>query len=224
MSRSRPLERGSGKPLLAIEHLEDHVSRWLWAEYKHASMLAGERLVFTNGRCFCRRLNRLAKCYEESIVELAGKLYTSPSKVIVLDPLAPETLEPEEARQADVIVVGGILGDHPPRGRTRRLLTSRMRGALARNIGEGQFSIDGAVYVALRVLEGARVRDIEVVRGLSVRAEAAGLEFEVELPYAYPVENGRPVVAPELPELIARGLAYEEYKLAAEDESDEECG
>ncbi len=213
---------------MAIEHLEPKLSRWLALEYEHSASIARGALVITNCdpavQALARRLG--VPCYRESIVELEGRLYRSRDEVIILDPQAPEPLTPEEARAAAVIVVGGILGDHPPRGRTRRLLTSRMPGARARNIGRHQFSIDGAVYVALRVVEGARLSDIPVQVGLRLTVPTAyGLEVEVELPYAYPLVGGRPLVHPLLPELLARGLAYEEYlELAEHDEADTPAG
>ncbi len=205
------------RPLIVIEHLEDIVSKWLWAEYKHAANIAKDKLVLTNAHSgLCGLVIRELKipCYSESIVKLQGVLYSTPEKVVILDPQAKDTLKPHEARRADIIVVGGILGDHPPRGRTRQLLSSRMPKSLKRNIGKWQFSIDGAVYIALEIVKGRSLEEIPVVKGykLIVRWDY-NLDIEVELPYAYPLVNGKPLLAPELPRLLATGLAYEEYKL-----------
>jgi ribosome biogenesis SPOUT family RNA methylase Rps3 len=213
------------KPLIVIEHLEPKLSRWLALEYEHSAAIAEGRLVITN--CsedvsrLARRLN--VPCYDRSIVELRGTLYREGSEVIILDPQAPVRLEVGEAVNAKIIVVGGILGDHPPRGRTKKLLSDRMPDAIKRNIGPYQFSIDGAVYIAKLVSEGVRLEQIEFVVGLRLKVPTPyGLEVEVELPYAYPLVAGRPLIHPKLPELIARGLAYEEYRelgLAEEDKS-----
>ncbi len=205
------------KPLIVIEHLEEHLSKWLMAEYRNAARIAGQRLVITNlwrseWREKIRRFLNV-RCYRESIVELEGVLYTSQERLAVLDPQAEARMTPSAAAESEAIVIGGILGDHPPRGRTRLLLSSRLPRARKYNIGDHQFSIDGSVYVALKLVEGRRLDQIPVVIGLKISVESPhGLPVEVELPYAYPVdEKGKPVHPPELPRLIASGLAYEEY-------------
>ncbi len=203
------------RPLIVIEHLEDHVSNWLALEYEHSARIAGSRLVFTNCN---NRLQKLAAklgrpCYLRSIVELNGVLWTNPQRVIILDPQASERLSVEEARRAEAIVVGGILGDHPPRGRTKKLLSDRFPQAVKRNIGRHQFSIDGAVYVALRVSGGTPLEEIPVTVGIRFEFPGPlGFKVEVELPYAYPLVDGKPLYHPRLPELLRSGLAYEEYR------------
>ncbi len=206
-------------PLIVIEHLEEGLSNWLALEYENAARIARGRLAIT--RCV-GRVRDLAKrlgvaCYEESVVELEGFLYSRCDRLVILDPRAGKLFEPEEARSVDAVAVGGILGDHPPRGRTRTLLTSRKPCALARSLGPHQFAIDGAVYMALQVIGGRRVEEVPVTVGLrfSIR-DPYGFEYEVELPYAYPLIGSRPLYHPKLPELLRSGLAYEEYRLLGE--------
>lgn len=205
------------RPLIVIEHLEDHFSRWLRAEYRHAAEIAGERLFVTNAGCFCDEISRVVgreHCFRESILELEGVLYTSPERVIVLDPRAGEELTPGAAGEAEALVVGGILGDHPPRGRTWEALTRRAleAGMRAAHLGEGQLSIDGAVYVALQVTRGRRVSELGFVDGLGVEVDLGdGFVREVWLPFRYPVVDGEPLVSREVLELLRSGLGYEEY-------------
>ncbi len=205
---------GRKSPLIIIEHLEDHFSLWLRAEYKHAKQLAGERLIFTNLGEFLAnaREENLCPCFSESVTELHGILYNDPAKVIILDPLAEKLLEPREAANAEALVIGGILGDNPPRGRTRRLLTQRARHMLARNLGPHQLSIDGAVYVALRVMGGTSLGEIPLVHRPRLYVDIGGLEVEIELPFSYPLVDGEPLIPDEVKELLARGLGYEEYR------------
>ncbi len=200
-------------PLIIIEHLEDHFSLWIRAEYSHAKQLAGERLVFTNLREFLvnAREENLCPCFSESVTQLQGVLYNDPAKVIILDPLAEKLLEPQEAANAEALVIGGILGDNPPRGRTRRLLTQRAKHMLARSLGPHQLSIDGAVYVALRVVSGASLEEIPLVHRPRLYVDIGGLEVEIELSFSYPLVNGEPLIPDEIKELLARGLGYEEY-------------
>jgi ribosome biogenesis SPOUT family RNA methylase Rps3 len=64
-----------------------------------------------------------------------------------------------------------------------------------RNIGKGQFSIDGAVYVAKLVSDGTPLEKIPVKKGFSLRLNK---HAEVCLPYAYPLKDGKPVISQKL--------------------------
>ncbi len=205
---------GEHRPLIVVEHCEDHLSRWLLYEYEDVVRLAGrDRVVFTGvkRREWCERLEKLAKCYADSIAELRGVLWSNPERVIILDPSADKLLEPREAREAEVIVVGGILGDHPPRGRTRRCITERLVGAKPRSLGPHQLSIDGAVYVTLRVLEGAEPTSVPLVVNPVLKLQSPlGYELEIELPFAYPVVNGKPLIPEGVLRLLRSGLGFYE--------------
>ena len=191
---------------VAIEHLEPYLSKWLWIEYKHASRLAAGRLEFTNVKRedHFKALSRLAPTRRESVLELYGA-----GSLVILDPSAPQLLRPEDLKEGRVLVVGGILGDHPPRRRTRRLLTQRARGAKARSLGPAQFSIDGAVYVALRVAGGARLEEVPVKVGLAIKAPLT----TIYLPYAYPLRDGRPVISRGLIEYLKKDVVEDEERL-----------
>lgn len=182
--------------LLVIEHLEPCLNRWLMKEYEFAAELFRGRLLFTNVRreAHRRALTRLGSVSERSAVEMfAGR-----SDVVVLDPRAEEELTPEDLMAASYVIIGGIMGSHPPEGRTWRHITSRMPHAKARNIGKHQYTIAGAAYVLDRVFKGLRVSDIRYVYGLRLsKSLAHGVELEVELPYAFPLDEHGNVVLPE---------------------------
>lgn len=207
------------RPLIVIEHLEDHASRWLMAEYEHAYTITGHTLIVTNAREYCNAISRIVgrdHCFRESILDLEGVIYSSPRNVVILDLRAAEPLTPAHARAAEVLVIGGILGDYPPRGRTWEKLTKAalLKGMQAANLGPKQFSIDGAVYVASRVAQGTRLDDVSIVEKPVVEIDIGdGFIREVELPFAYPVVNGRPLLSPKLKTLLQAGLSYEEYVL-----------
>ncbi|MDW8050633.1 MAG: SAM-dependent methyltransferase [Nitrososphaerota archaeon] len=176
--------------LYVIEHLEPRLSRWVLIEYEHASMIVGrDNLAFTNVKRGARKLQRFGVVYKESAVDLFDDEGT-----IILDPRASELLEPSDFKQTNTIIVGGILGDHPPRGRTYKLITSRMKKAKAKSLGDGQFSIDGSIYMALKVSQGFRLEDIPIARGLTLKCGS----LEIHLPFCYPLINGKPVVSPKL--------------------------
>jgi len=194
---------------VVIEHLEPYLSRWLWIEYRHASRLASSRLRFTNvkRRDHFKALSKLAPTHVESALDLYPR-----DKLIILDPRASQPLTPTDFKGDAVVVVGGILGDHPPRGRTYKLLTSRAGGIKARSLGPHQFSIDGAVYVALKVAEGRALEEIPVKVGVTIKAGF----LLIHLPYAYPLRRGRPLISGELIEYLKSDVEVDEGRLLKE--------
>jgi len=197
-----------------IEHLEPEIGRWLCIEYAHASTIVGrDKLIFTNikNKTDMQILSELGTVKEESFAELF-----KPADIIILDPRAKEILKSEDFRDKRAVIVGGILGDHPPRGRTRKLITSRVPDAIARNIGKGQFSIDGAIYIAKMVYEGVRLEDIPIKRGIHIRLDERA---EIYLPYVYPIRDGKPLISEELIKYLTSEdiVDYEERLLRGEE-------
>ncbi|KUO43178.1 MAG: hypothetical protein APU95_03440 [Hadesarchaea archaeon YNP_N21] len=184
--------------LFAIEHLEENLSEWLLIEYSHAAKIAGrENMVITNvtDEEDFRKLSKIAKVERASVREVLSN-----KRLIVLDPQAKRCLSPVDGK-ADAVVVGGILGDYPPRHRTSKLLTKFLPGAKARNIGKFQLSIDGAVYVAKEILGGRRLEEIPMIFGLEIEASR---KHSVYLPYAYPLVDGKPLISCELVNYLKR--------------------
>ncbi len=179
--------------IIVIEHL-DVTSEWILLEYKHVIKMAKNKVIFTNVKD--EKLKKFlekegAKFREESIKEI---LHEFPKPWIVLDPLAKKTLEPEEAK--GTLIIGGILGAHPPRGRTKKELTDKL-GIEARNLGSHQLSIDGAVWVTLQIMSGKRLKDLKFVLNPVIEVqELPGVKMEVELPFAYPEVDGKPLLTP----------------------------
>ncbi|MEK6822914.1 MAG: SAM-dependent methyltransferase, partial [Nanoarchaeota archaeon] len=122
--------------------------------------------------------------------------------VCVLDPAAPTLLAPTDKAHFDHVVFGGILGDNPPRGRTKVLNT--VKNAQFRNLGSMQMSTDTAVLVAKRILDGTPFAKLVFKDTLVI---PTGEGEEVELPYRYLVENGTPV----LPEGLVEKLKKDEF-------------
>ncbi|WP_456367200.1 hypothetical protein [Thermococcus sp.] len=197
-------------PYLVIEHLEE-ISDWLWLEYKHVSEWWGDRLVFTN--VLPEERERLAKL-GSVIGESVTRFPFDRSKIIVLDLQAEEELKPEDIEEETIIVVGGILGDAVPRGRTREFITSKMEGVKVRHIGKPQFSIDGASIVAKLIAEGRRLEEIDYEENPTIKLD----EFsEITLHYAVPKLDGKLLVTPGLIDLQKRELGYTEEEISDEE-------
>jgi ribosome biogenesis SPOUT family RNA methylase Rps3 len=181
------------KLAFVIEHLEREIGKWLLFEYEHVSEIVGKNhLLFANVKKENEKyaLSKLGAVEKKSATEVFN-----PEKVVVLDPKAELPLKPEDFAGKEAVIIGGILGDHPPKGRTSQLLTRRFPRAVVRNIGRWQFTIDGAVYVAKLVSKGKLLETIPVTKGLALRLNEYG---EVYLPYAYPLKNGKPVISQKL--------------------------
>ncbi|WP_297489991.1 hypothetical protein [Thermococcus sp.] len=188
-------------PYLVIEHLEE-ISDWLWLEYRHAAEWWKDKLIFTNVREDEReKLAKLGSVITESVTRFPFDR----SKLIVLDLQAEEELKPKDIDEDTMIVVGGILGDAVPRGRTREFITSRMEGVKVRHIGKPQYSIDGASIVAKLIAEGRRLEEVDYEENPTIRLD----EFsEITLHYAVPKLDGKLLLTPSLIDLQKRELGY----------------
>lgn len=178
---------------MIIEHLEPRLSRWLLLEYEHATKY--DRIVFTNVKNqsdlkMLRRLNASAR--DKSVADLVRNGELVRSQLVVLDPAAKKLLTKDDAERFSHIIVGGILGDYPPRGRTKELLTSKLKGVETRNIGKLQFSIDGAVVVADAIRRGKIWGAVDQPI-LKIREG-----HETKLHYAVPVVEGKMIFTPGL--------------------------
>jgi len=181
-----------------IEHLEPRLSDWLFMEYSSAAEIAGKDLLITNVQRASdyRRLSRITRVEKRSARELFR-----PEEIVVLDPRARRALSPEDLREKAAILIGGILGNDPPLGRTRELLVKKLPRAMVRHIGRHQFAIDGSVYVARQVSQGRRLEEIPVLVELEIPL-AQGCS--VILPYAFPLVKGRPLISRDLIEYLKR--------------------
>ena len=210
-----------GEIEIAIEHLEPRLSKWILLEYSHVSKMIGrDKLHFTNvvNEKDRRILEKYGIVHKESIVELIQDRWDN---ILVLEPKANKLLKPKDfINGRNLIVIGGIMGDHPPRGRTYELLTSKMLSKFHGKVkpvslGKHQFSIDGAAYMAIQVFKGLTLDQIPIVVGVKIKVKSyiKGVEHEIYLPYTYPLINGKPLLAPGLREYLERAIVLEELNL-----------
>lgn len=190
---------GNCRPIAVIEHCEPEFSPWLILEYRHSSLIYGkEHILFTNiPERYIKIMSRYGRVSEKSIVELVLRGNINPEEIVILDPSAPLSLTYSDLASAKYIVIGGILGDHPPRGRTRLHITSKMpQNVRARNIGNGQYSIDGAIYYVQYLWQNKSANGFKFVDGITIET----LSGYIYLPFRYPLINNKP--------LLADGLEY----------------
>lgn len=206
------------KPLVIIEHLEPILTKWVYLEYRHVSMLVGrDHLIITNVTDEKARneLNELGRVYKKSIRILIDEI--EHDKAIILEPQATRRLEPNDFDTSEIIViVGGIMGDNPPKGRTWKLLTSELMGrAIPRSLGPRQLSVDGAVYVALQIASGRKLDEIPLTENIEVEVTSPfpGMKNIVVLPFAYPLINGKPLLAPGLVEYLKHEIVLDEDEI-----------
>ncbi|RLF77535.1 hypothetical protein DRN39_03775 [Thermococci archaeon] len=197
-------------PYLVIEHLEE-ISEWLWLEYSHVAKWWGDNLIFTNVREDEReKLAKLGNVLSESVT----KFPFDRSKIIVLDLQAEEELKPEDIEENTIIIVGGILGNAIPTGRTKEFITSKMEGVKVRHIGKPQYSIDGASIVAKLIADGKRLEEIEYEENPTIKLD----EFsEMTLHYAVPKLDGKLLLTPGLIELQKKELGFDDDAISDEE-------
>ena len=181
------------KPIFIIEHLEPQLWPWCIIEYKSISKLVGkDNLWFTNiNKKDTRKLSKYGQVYQKSIKNLDIEF----SKACILDPDAPKTLEPKDAKSFHYYIFGGILGDDPPKKRTSPELTSFIPQAHKRNIGKEQFSTDNAVYVTNEIINGKSLNSLDFQDTIEIQINKIE---SVILPYRYPLINGKPRISKEL--------------------------
>jgi len=199
--------------LFAVEVLEPLISKWMYIELTQASRIVGRsRLWIFNVKrqCEAEMLASIATKVEHvSITSRLEDLQRQFSNIILLDPSAHEPLQPTDFTTKTMVIIGGIMGDHPPRHRTRTQLAEKLgKNYLSRNLGRGQFTIDGAIYVANKISLGTPLEAVRVKEGIVLRKD----EVEVYLPYAYPIENDRVVISEEEIKYILEELEDDEAR------------
>lgn len=177
--------------IFIIEHLEPELGKWCLIEYRHISKIAGKNnLWFTNikRKKDAEKLSKIGKVFSESVCKLNLK------NACILDPEAKKTLKPGE--KFSFFIFGGILGDFPPRKRTKAELTRKIKfRAEKRNIGKEQQSTDNAVYTVRQIAKGRILKDLKFKDKIEIKINKI---LTIELPYRYNLINKKPLISPEL--------------------------
>jgi len=185
--------------LIIIEHLEPKLWPWCTIEYESISkLIPKDNLWFTNIKENGSKLGKLGKVTKESVIDM------NLEDVCILDPDAKLTLNPEESRKFKYFVIGGILGDYPPKKRTKVELTNKMKG-VARNMGKKQFSTDNAVYVLKQIINGTPLSKMKFQNKLNIKINKIE---SIDLPYYYPLINGKPRISSKLISYIKKKKSF----------------
>jgi len=196
-----------------IPHLEPCLSPWILSEYRFVvNLFKGlVGVVFTNvfRETDLIKLKKLTDdAYRFDFNEFIA--INNLERIVVLDPQARKSLTKLDVELADAVIIGGIMGDNPPRGRTKKLITDRVRTkeVISRNLGKKQLTIAGAAYVLKAIWEGKSLNEIKIMNGLSIDIELNDVKLTIELPYAFPVVNGKPVIPEDYIEIVKGGTVY----------------
>jgi len=146
--------------------------------------------------------------FKESISFLSFKN----SRLIILDPDASKSLKITDFDDGTIVLIGGIMGDFPPKHRTNIELSNKIKRenfkeVIYRNLGYGQFPIDMAGLIALMVYKGTRLDNIDVMYGIEI---SVNKKNTIYLPYTYPVINGRPAISEEEIEYLKNRVIEDE--------------
>ena len=194
---------------MVVDNMEVRASKWAVEEYVESSRVAKSigAEFYISGIITPELEALLARRGVELLLD-SRSLCNRPDSIL-LDLWAEKTLDPLEVWGAKCFVIGGIMGDHPPRGRTR-LLYDKYPYAAKRNLGRLQFSVDGAVKMLAKILAGMHVNEAEIIYPVSLEVKGHLGTVIVELPYAYPAESGRPMIAEGVRRLLERGIMWDE--------------
>jgi len=192
-------------PKYVIEHLDGKIGRWSLIEYKNISKMIGKsNLWFTNIKKKNKSLKKIGRVFKERFSEIQIKEKINQKEVCVLDPESNKILTTKESKNFKYYIFGGILGDYPPRKRTKKELSNFIK-AEKRNIGKKQFSTDNAVYVTSEIVKGKDFKKMNFIYKPRIKMN----EFlSLDLPFLYPEENNNPKMSPELMKFLKRKKGF----------------
>lgn len=185
-----------------IEHLEKEVYEWCLIEYEHISKIVGkENLIFTDvkNNSDKKKLISFGEVYSESIHFLINNVFAG-KRLCLLDLDAEKTLSPSDKNEFDFLVFGGILGDYPPKARTKELLGDLK--CEKRNLWKEQMSTDNAVYTAKKIISGTEIGKIKFKDEIEIWIND---KESTILPYRYVLAGGKPLISKKLLGYLKKG-------------------
>ncbi len=186
--------------IFIIEHLEKNLWKWCLYEYKSISKIVGKnRLWFTNVKRKCQMLEKYGRVFKKSVKEMNLK------NACVLDPEADNSLKIKESQEFRYFIFGGILGDNPPKKRTREELSRFIPYATMRNIGKEQMATDNAVFVVREILKGKKLKNLNFKDSVEIKINKIE---SIILPYRYVLVNKKPFISKEIINYLKRKRGF----------------
>lgn len=194
------------KHIFIIEHLEPKLFNWCKWEYENISKILNsgknKNLWFTNVKNEGDRLKlkRFGRVLKESV----RKTDINSKDSCILDPEASRTLNFKDSGRFKYFIFGGILGDFPPKKRTRKELT-RFLNCEKRNIGKEQMSTDNAIFTVKKIVNGAKFSDLKFKDSLNIEVN----EFEsINLPYRYNLIRQKPLISEKVIKYLKKKKSF----------------
>lgn len=186
-----------------VEHLEPECDEWSLLEYKNIASVVGPENLILSGldKELIKKLQVDAQLSIAGVLELckSNAFGLDFNKVLLCDPASKVPLSPQDAANYDALLFGGILGDDPPRDRTKEL---RDLGFATRHLGPVQMTTDTACLVAHKVFhEQTTLEDIKTIDRPVIKL---GKKEEVEMPFRYILGEKGPIMPVGMLDLLRR--------------------
>ncbi|EHN00246.1 YOR021C-like protein [Saccharomyces cerevisiae x Saccharomyces kudriavzevii VIN7] len=198
--------------------MEEGFSEWVILEYSQILRDVGaENLVLsslpkgTTEKDIPKRLSKLGLRWTTKDLKGIDKDFRDleplkDGRVCLLDPRAAIDLQPEDAAKFDYFVFGGILGDHPPRDRTKELKTTYPNLLISRRLGDKQMTTDTAIRTTqLIVKDETKFENIKFIDYPEFRFNR---NEATEMPFRYVLDKeGKPILPEGMLDLIKEDSA-----------------
>ena len=184
-----------------IEHLEPELFEWCLIEYEHISRILGKsNLIFTNikNNNDALKLKKYGDIIDRKISELKFQ------NLCILSQYAEKTLMTNDKDKFKYFVFGGILGDNPAKKRTEDIIESleaKNIGFWQRSLGNVQMPTDVAVYVAKKILDGAKLSELIFIDKVEIEVDE---NESIVLPFRYVIDNNKLVISEKLVEYLRK--------------------
>ena len=186
-----------------VEHLEPECDEWSLLEYKNISSVVGSKNLILSGldQNLMEKLDLDAQLTSTNVLDLCKtKAFGLDfSKVILCDPVSKIPLSPADAQNYDALLFGGILGDDPPKDRTKEL---RDLGFATRHLGPVQMTTDTACMAAYKIFHDQKT--LEELNTVDRPVIRLGKKEQVEMPFRYLKGENGPILPPGMLELLRK--------------------
>ncbi|ODM21710.1 hypothetical protein SI65_02554 [Aspergillus cristatus] len=188
-----------------VEHLDPELGPWSALEYgciARESHAIGAQFLLSSVPPSLQLPQELAAAQglevnQRSVEEIFAD---RKDKVCLLDPAAQVELSPADGDRFEVFLFGGILGDDPPRDRTKEL---RKKGYTGRRLGPKQMTTDTAVRVT-RIISQDKIA-LEQIPYVDYPEIRINENERTEMPFRYVKgADGQPVMPSGMIDLIKK--------------------